>query len=315
MVGGRSYKGSQFNRVTKAKRQPGSAFKPFVYLTAIEQGYTPRSVEVDEPVRIGNWQPDNYRHKYLGRVTLETAFAQSLNTVAAKLAYDVGPDRVAETAHRLGISSKLGTDVSLALGTSEVSLLELTTAFAPFANGGELVAPHVVTRISTRDGEVLYERVGSGLGKVVTDYDLGAMNTLFRSVVYSGTAKKAGFANMDIGGKTGTSQNYRDAWFVGFTPYLIAGVWLGNDDNAPTKNVTGGSLPAVIWRDVMEPAHRLLQPAVLPGETQTSDPLVAADDVGPEVMVQEEVVVADTKKPRKKRYLLDYLFGDEDDLY
>ncbi len=318
MVGGRSYKGSQYNRATKAKRQPGSAFKPFVYLAAIEQGYRPDSVQVDEPIKIGNWQPENYKHKYLGRVTLETAFAQSLNAVAAKLAYEVGPERVAALARRLGIGSKLGTDVSLALGTSEVSLLELTDAYAPFANGGELVVPHVVTRISTRDGEVLYERVGSGLGKVVTDYDLGAMNTLFRSVVRKGTAQKAQFGNFDIGGKTGTSQDYRDAWFVGFTPYLVAGVWLGNDDNSSTKNVTGGSLPALIWRDVMEPAHANLQPAILPGEIAPPDALVAdggeaGPEIGPEIMAQDEIEVAEDTRPRKKRYLLDYLFGDDEE--
>jgi penicillin-binding protein 1A len=313
MVGGRSYKRSQFNRATSAKRQPGSAFKPFVYLAAIEQGYRPESVEVDEPVRIGDWQPENYRQKYLGRVTLETAFAQSLNTIAAKLAYDVGPKRVAETAERLGISSKLGNDVSLALGTSEVSLMELTTAFAPFANGGELVSPHVVTRIATRDGDVLYERVGSGLGKVVTDYDLGAMNSLFRAVVRQGTAKNARFGDFDIGGKTGTSQNYRDAWFVGFTPYLIGGVWLGNDDNSPTKNVTGGSLPALIWRDVMMEAHQGLSPAILPGESLPAGDLVAdSGDFGPEVMAQEDIQVAEERSPRRKRYLLDYLFGDDE---
>jgi penicillin-binding protein 1A len=315
MVGGRSYKRSQFNRATKAKRQPGSAFKPFVYLAAMEQGYKPMSVEVDEPVRIGNWQPENYMHKYLGRVTLETAFAQSLNSVAAKLAYDVGPHRVADAAQRMGITSSLGNDVSLALGTSEVSLLELTTAYSPFANGGEGVAPHVVTRISTRNGEVLYERVGSGLGKVVTDYDLGAMNTLLRSVVRDGTAKNASFGEFDIGGKTGTSQNYRDAWFVGFTPYFVAGVWLGNDDNSPTKNVTGGSLPALIWKDIMEPAHANLAPLALPGEVSAFEGNVAdANQTGPEIVVQNELDVTESTQPRrKKRYLLDYLFGDDDE--
>lgn len=313
LVGGRSYKGSQYNRATKAHRQPGSAFKPFVYLAAIENGYRPETEAIDEPVRIGNYQPENYRQKYLGRVTLETAFAQSLNTVAVKLANEVGTDRVADVAQRLGISSPLGRDASLALGTSEVTLLELTSAFAPFANGGEAIAPHVVTRISTRDGDVLYERVNSGLGKVVTDYDLGAMNVLFRAVVRQGTAKKAQFGGFDIGGKTGTSQNYRDAWFVGFTPYYVTGVWLGNDDNAPTKNVTGGSLPAIIWRDVMEPAHAGLEPAILPGETAGPDDLVAGNDdlYGPEVLAQEEIDVA-AQEPRKKRYLLDYLFGQDE---
>jgi penicillin-binding protein 1A len=152
MVGGRSYKKSQYNRVTKAKRQPGSAFKPFVYLTAFQDGYRPDSVEVDEPIQIGGWAPENYKQKYQGRVTLETAFAQSINTVAAKLANAVGPENVAITAERLGIMSPLGHDASIALGTSEVTPLELTSAFVPFANGGKAVQPYVVRRITTKDG-------------------------------------------------------------------------------------------------------------------------------------------------------------------
>ncbi len=317
LVGGKSYKGSQYNRVTKAKRQPGSAFKPFVYLAALEQGYRPDSVEVDEPIRIGDWTPENYKHKYLGSVTLETAFAQSLNTVAAKLAADVGPRSVANTAQRLGIHSKLGNDVSIALGTSEVSLLELTTAFVPFANGGETVQPYVVNRITTRDGDVLYERVGSGLGKTVSDYDVGAMNQLFRSVVERGTARKAAFDGFDIGGKTGTSQNHRDAWFVGFSSYYVAGVWLGNDDNSPMKNVTGGSLPTLIWRDVMQLAHVGLAPQPLAGElAPVADDLLASQtEDGGEVIEQGEIIVAEPKpRKRKKKYLLDYLFGDEKDV-
>jgi len=267
MVGGKSYKRSQFNRVTKAKRQPGSAFKPFVYLAAIEHGYTPDSVEVDEPVQIGNWTPENYREKYLGKVTLRTAFAQSLNTIAAKLTSYVGPQAVTAVAHRLGVTSELGTDASIALGTSEVTPLELTSAFVPFSNGGFPVMPYVVTRISTRDGRVLYERKGSGMGQAISPYDLGMMNDLMRAVVTEGTAKKAAFGGFDIGGKTGTSQDYRDAWFVGFTSYLTTGVWLGNDDNSPTRKVTGGSIPAAIWKDVMAEAHAGVPPLPLPGES------------------------------------------------
>ena len=265
LVGGRSYQRSQYNRAVKAQRQPGSAFKAFVYLAAMEHGFTPDSVEVDEPVKIGGWSPENYKHKYLGEVSLEMAFAQSINTIAAKLAQAVGPATVAATAERLGITSPLGHDASIALGTSEVTPLELTSAFVPFANGGKAVQPYVIRRITTRDGKVLYQRQGSGLGEVMTDTELGEMNRMFRAVVREGTGVKARFGNFDIGGKTGTSQDYRDAWFVGFTPYYVAGVWLGNDDNSPTKNVTGGSLPAQIWRDVMEPAHQGLAVAILPG--------------------------------------------------
>jgi len=267
LVGGKSYEKSQYNRATKSVRQPGSAFKAFVYLTAIENGYQPSSVEIDAPFKVGNWSPENYKHKYLGQVTLEQAFAQSINTIAARLTVALGPEQVAQTAQRLGITSTLGHDASLALGTSEVTPMEMTQAFVAFANGGTAVAPWVVKRILTRDGKVLYEHKGTGLGQVITPSNLGAMNQLLRAVVRDGTGTKAQFGNWEIGGKTGTSQDYRDAWFVGFTPYLTTGVWLGNDDNSPTKDVTGGSLPAQIWRDVMEPAHKGLKWLPLPGNT------------------------------------------------
>ncbi len=316
LVGGRSYSRSQFNRATKAKRQPGSAFKPFVYLAAIEAGYQPDSIEIDEPIRIGNWSPENYKRKYLGAVTLEQAFALSLNTVAAKLGQATSAKTVGDVAHRLGITSELTRDATIALGTSEVTLLELTKAFTPFANGGFAVEPYVVKRILTREGKVLYKRSGDGLGQVVDDRDLGAMNAMFRAVVKSGTGTKAQFGRYDIGGKTGTSQDYRDAWFVGFTPYMVTGVWMGNDDNSPTKKVTGGSLPTLVWRDVMEPAHQGLIPAVLPGyvepeAVQQETDMLAASDVEQDVATpeQDEIIVAPPPKKKKKKYLFDFLFG------
>jgi penicillin-binding protein 1A len=266
MVGGTSYKRSQFNRAAKAKRQPGSAFKPFVFLAALERGLTPETREVDEPIRIGNWQPENYRKKYLGSVSLETALALSLNTVAARLAMQVGPAAVAAVAHRLGITSPLGEDASIALGTSEVTLLELTSAFVPFSNGGYPVTPYTVTRVLTRDGRVVYERNGSGFPKAVSEGNLYGMNRMMRLVVTDGTGNRAAFPGFDIAGKTGTSQDYRDAWFIGYTSEFIAGVWVGNDDNSPMNKVTGGLIPAAIWREVMEPAHRGLTPQPLPGE-------------------------------------------------
>jgi penicillin-binding protein 1A len=272
MVGGKSYKRSQFNRATKAKRQPGSAFKPFLYLAALEQGFTPDSVEVDEPVRIGDWEPENYRKKYLGPVTLQKALAMSLNTIAAKLVVQVGPERVGDVAHRLGITSPLGKDASIALGTSEVTPLEMTAAFAPFANGGYPVVPFAVTRILTRDGKVVYERNGSGFPQAISPWDLGALNRMMRAVITDGTGTKAAFPGADIAGKTGTSQDYRDAWFIGYSSDLIAGVWVGNDDNSPTRKVTGGSIPAEIWRDVMAPAHAGLSPRPLPGEDGAGEP-------------------------------------------
>jgi penicillin-binding protein 1A len=266
MVGGRDYVASQFNRAVKAKRQPGSAFKPFVYLTALEQGASPETTEVDGPITIGKWKPENYNRKYRGRVTLKTALALSLNTVAVKVAAAAGPENVVLTAQRLGIRSQLQANASIALGTSEVSLLELTSAFAPFANGGTTIIPHVITRITTRDGKVLFQRQGSGLGSSISEFDLGAMNEMLRTVVNRGTARRARLKNQDVGGKTGTSQDYRDGWFIGYTRHLVAGVWVGNDDNSSTKRVTGGSLPAQIWKDVMSVAHRRLKFAKLPGK-------------------------------------------------
>ena len=305
MVGGSSYRKSQFNRVTKAKRQPGSAFKPFVFLAALERGYTPDSRVVDEPVRIGNWTPENYRKKYMGSVALETALALSLNTVAAKLAVEVGPEAVAAVAHRLGIVSTLGKDASLSLGTSEVTLLELTSAMVPFSNGGYPVTPFAVTRILTRDGRVVYERNGSGFPKAITDNDLYGMNRMMRLVVTDGTATAAAFPDFEIAGKTGTSQDYRDAWFIGYTSELIAGVWVGNDDNSPTKKVTGGLLPAEIWRNVMEPAHRGLTPRPLPGV-----PLVAMQQEPSTISeVEYDQGAAEEESRRERPGFFERLFG------
>jgi penicillin-binding protein 1A len=275
MIGGRSYVQSQFNRAVKARRQPGSSFKSFVYLAAIDAGMTPRTVKVDEPVTIGNWSPENYRNEHLGPVTLTTALQKSINTVAARLAMEVGPDNVAATARRLGIVSPLVDNASIALGTSEVSLLELTGAYVPFANGGSGVLPHTITRITTREGKVLYERTGGGPGQVVSFESLGAMNFMMRKVVEEGTGRAAVIEGHETGGKTGTSQDYRDAWFIGYTSHLVAGVWVGNDNNAPTRDVTGGSMPARIFASVMRPVHAQLDSVPLPGYYQPDEPAIA----------------------------------------
>jgi penicillin-binding protein 1A len=320
LVGGRSYKRSQFNRATEAKRQPGSAFKAFVYLAALENGYKPDSVEVDQPIKIGNWTPENHRRKYLGQVTLEKAYALSLNTVAAKLTVAVNPSSVTQIAKRMGITSKLGKDASIALGTSEVSLLEMTSAFAPFANGGQAVEPFIVKRILGRDGTVLYQRGGSGLGQVVGERELGDMNAMMRQVIFTGTGTKARFDGQDMGGKTGTSQDYRDAWFIGYTPYYVTGVWMGNDDNTPTKKVTGGSLPALVWNDVMKKAHEGLAARTLPGErsppTEVEVQVSSADvnevvEQSPQVEPPSAQAEEPAPRKRKKRTLLGVLFGDD----
>src|SRR5271163_1399969 len=267
MVGGRNYAESQYNRAVTAKRQPGSAFKPFVYLTAIEQGLTPETIRQDAPLDVKGWKPENYNHEYFGAVTLTQALAMSLNTVAVRLGLEVGPKNVVRTAHRLGISSKLEANASIALGTSEVSLTELVGAYAPFANGGLGVAPHVVTRIRTTKGKVLYDRPADQLGQVIEPRNAAMMNTMMQETLLSGTARKAEIPGWMAAGKTGTSQDFRDAWFIGYTSKLVTGVWLGNDDSSPTRKATGGGLPVEIWTRFMKAAHQGVSPAPLPAST------------------------------------------------
>jgi len=264
MVGGRNYADSQFNRAVTAKRQPGSAFKPFVYLTAIEAGLTPDTIRQDAPLDVKGWKPENYTHEYFGSVTLTQALAMSLNTVAVRLGLEVGPKNVVRTAHRLGIASKLEANASIALGTSEVSLLELSGAYAPFANGGRAVSPHVVTRIRTDSGKVLYMRQPDPLDQVIEPRNVAMMNTMMRETLVSGTARKAEIPGWIAAGKTGTSQDFRDAWFIGYTSNLVTGVWLGNDDNSPTRKATGGGLPVEIWTRFMRAAHQGVPVAGLP---------------------------------------------------
>jgi penicillin-binding protein 1A len=280
LVGGSNYASAPFNRAVDARRQPGSAFKPFVYLTALEYGLTPETVRIDQPVSIGGWQPKNYTDEYRGPVTLQTALAFSLNTVSAQLTAEVGPSNVAATAHRLGITSPMTETPSIALGTSEVSLLELTGAYVPFANDGYGVIPHVVTRITTADGDVLYERSGSGPGRVVDPLYVGMMNSMLKQTLEIGTGRKAAIANWPAAGKTGTSQDFRDAWFVGYTAPLIAGIWFGNDDGKPTKKLTGGSLPAATWQRFMELALDGVPVVDLPGNYQVREPAYVADAPG-----------------------------------
>lgn len=265
MVGGRNYADSQYNRAVTAKRQPGSAFKPFVYLTAIEAGLTPESIRQDAPIDIKGWKPENYGHEYFGAVTLTQALAMSLNTVAVRLGIEVGPQNVVRTAHRLGISSKLETNASIALGTSEVSLTELVGAYVPFANGGLGVSPHVVTKIRTTEGKVLYARLPDQLGQVIEPRHVAMMNTMMQETLLSGTARKAELPGWMAAGKTGTSQDFRDAWFIGYTANLVTGVWLGNDDNSPTRKATGGGLPVEVWTRFMRAAHQGVPVASLPG--------------------------------------------------
>ena len=265
LVGGKSYAESQFNRAIAAKRQPGSAFKPFVYLTALEHGLTPETVREDAPISVKGWKPENYEHQYLGPVTLTQALANSLNTVSVRLTLEVGPAAVVRTAYRLGITSKLEPNASIALGTSEVSPLELVSAYAPFANGGFAVAPHVIERVRDAGGKTLYARATQALGRIVDARYVAMMNGMMHETLISGTARHADLPGWAAAGKTGTSQDFRDAWFVGYTAHLVAGVWLGNDDNSPTRKAVGGGLPVEIWSRFMKAAHQGVAPAALPG--------------------------------------------------
>ena len=273
MVGGRSYVMSEFNRATLAKRQPGSAFKPFVFLAAIEAGRTPASRVVDAEVTYRKWTPANYSGTFEGDMTLADALARSVNTVAVKLCLELGPESVAQTARRMGIVSDLAAVPSLALGTSEVTLLELTGAYAPFATGGRGVIPHGIKKVTAINGDVLYERTGSGLGNVISADAAGAMNRMLIKAVQTGTGKAAALRGRPSAGKTGTSQDFKDAWFVGYTRQLITGVWVGNDANLPmTKEIRGGTLPAAMWKTFMERALAGAPVLPLPGSDVIDEP-------------------------------------------
>ncbi len=264
MIGGRDYRKSKFNRATQAKRQPGSAFKPFVFLAAIEAGIKPSDRFLDAPIRIGRWRPRNYSNRYYGRVTLRESLTRSLNSVAVRVSERVGRNKVIRVARRLGIKSKLSPRPSIALGAGEVTMLEITGAYATFANKGMGVRPYGILEIRERSGRVLYRRRGSGLGRVIAQRYVADMNDVLRSVIVRGTGKNAKIGR-PAAGKTGTSQDFRDAWFIGYTPDLVVGVWVGNDSAKPMKGVTGGSLPSWIWKGFMLRALKGVPPKRLPG--------------------------------------------------
>ncbi|HEX3810006.1 MAG TPA: PBP1A family penicillin-binding protein [Rhizomicrobium sp.] len=256
LIGGKDYTGSVFNRATQARRQPGSAFKPFVYLAALESGATPWDTRDDEPVNINGWTPTNFGGRNYGTQTLAGALAHSVNTITAGLAQEVGLSAVIEAAKRCGITSPLEANASLALGTSEVTPMELTNAYATFANGGMRVNPYLVTEVDDSGGHPLYKRTPANPPRVIAshvDRDLVAM---MYGVMIEGTGRGAAIVGHQAAGKTGTTQDYHDAWFVGYTTDYVTGVWVGNDDSSPMKNVTGGTLPAAVWKSVMTTAEK-----------------------------------------------------------
>jgi len=280
MIGGVDYGDSQFNRAVEARRQAGSAWKPFVYLTAMEQGRTPDVQVVDEPVTINGWSPHNYTNRYLGPMTLQQALAQSINTVAARLADEIGRQNVANTAKRLGIRSTINTDPAMALGTTQVSPLEMAEAYAPFSNGGDLASAYGIERIRTADGKMLYEHHPEPHQNVIGNPALTYMNQMLRAVIASGTGTRAQIPGYDLAGKTGTTSDYKDAWFMGYTGGFVTAVWVGKDDNTPMRKVTGGGAPAEIWRAFMATALPHLQVRAIPSGPEAEPGVVMGDPLG-----------------------------------
>jgi len=255
LVGGTDYTKSVFNRAVQARRQPGSSFKPFVYAAAVEKGVLPTDTRVDEPIKIDDWEPKNFGGKYAGTVTVENALARSLNTVAVQLGQEVGAGAVANLAMRFGITSlPPNPNLSISLGAYEVPLIEMTSAYQVFQQAGNRLTPYIVAEVRTADGQVVYTHQTTS---PVPAYDVhwaSIMVKMMQKVVTNGTGTRANFGR-PAAGKTGTSQNFRDAWFIGFTPDFVAGVWVGNDDDKPMNNVTGGEVAARIWKDFMLTAH------------------------------------------------------------
>ena len=270
MIGGRDYGDSQFNRVTQAKRQPGSAFKLFVYLAGIEGGFSPEDLMVDSKININGWSPKNYKDNYIGEVSVQDAFSKSINTVAVKISENIGRDKVIQMARNMGINSPILNTPSLALGTSEVNLLELTAAYDVLANNGNGVFVHGIRSIENTDGKNLFTRQIQGPGKILDSSTVRTMTKMMEETIKTGTGKKAKI-NRPAAGKTGTSQSLRDAWFVGFTSNIVVGVWFGNDDDSPMEKITGGTAPALLWSEFMKKAHLNIQPRALNYEITSTE--------------------------------------------
>ncbi len=267
IVGGRDYEKSQFNRATDALRQPGSSFKPFVYLAALRAGYTPSTIVYDKPVTIGSWTPRNYSHRFRGRTTLVNALARSYNTVPIHLMLAIGRKAIIETTKMAGVQSEIKAVPSLPLGTNEVTVMDITTGYATFANGGKQVKPYGVLEIRRPNGDLLYshEKNAPPLKQVFAAEKIADLNFMLNRVVEAGTGKRSLLGFTPQAGKTGTTQSYRDAWFVGYTAHYVTGVWFGNDNYSEMNRVTGGSLPAMTWKRVMLEAHKTTVAQGLPG--------------------------------------------------
>lgn len=268
LYGGRDYLANQFNRAAQARRQPGSAFKPFVFAAALEDGISPYDVRIDQPVTIDDWSPKNFSRAYMGPVTIAEALRDSLNTIAALLAQEVSLESVISTARKFGIGADLKPFPSIALGSQEVTLWELTRAYGPFMTGGRRVDPYLIEKIETTRGDVVYQRPEYDAARVYERALSETMTAMLADVIRSGTGKAASVEGWPLAGKTGTSQSSRDAWFVGYSSELLGGIWTGNDDDTPMNGVTGGGLPARLWSDMMTIAHAGRSPSLLRGADQ-----------------------------------------------
>jgi len=274
MVGGRDYGASQFNRATDAMRQPGSSFKPYVYATALEHGMKPSTIVVDGPICLGNWCPHNYGGGYGGAMPLITALTHSVNTVAVRLSVLIGNGnaklgraRIIKTAQDMGIHTPLPDTPSLPIGADAVNVLEHVGAYATFPNLGKVVKPHAILEVRTGDGNVVwrYDRDGPKPKQVLPQGVALDMIKMMNSVVENGTGRRARLNGIAVAGKTGTTNAYRDAWFMGYTGNFVCGVWFGNDDYQSTNRMTGGALPAMTWHSIMEYAHQGIEIKQLPG--------------------------------------------------
>ena len=264
MIGGDSYVPNGFNRAVQARRQAGSAWKPFVYLTAMETGLTPDTQVIDQPITISGWSPRNHTDAFMGQITLTTALADSVNTVAAQVADQVGRDKVASTARRLGISTPINTDPAMALGTSQVTPLEMAAAYGAFANGGQRVTPYAIQRITAASGTVVWRRPADRPAQVIANPPLGEMDDMLREVVAHGTGTHAAIKGYDIAGKTGTTSDNKDGWFCGFTGGFSACAWMGRDDAQSVAGLGGGGPPARLWRAFMVSALPRAGATVIP---------------------------------------------------
>ncbi len=280
MIGGYNYAKSQFNRVTQAKRPPGSAFKPIIYLTALEQGWHKQDKILDAPINEGNYRPKNFGNKYYGKVDLETAMAKSMNTATVRLAKNIGIGNIIKTARKVGIISKLNRDLSLALGSSGVSMLEMGIAYSTFANGGFRVYPYGIKRIKTQNGRILYtHKDPKSYMSVISRDNAKELSIMLQSVVNNGTGKNAN-QPYPVYGKTGTSQDNRDAWFAGYTNKIVAIIWLGNDDNSPMRKITGGGLPAKIFKKVINSDDNNQKPMIFKTNTNSKNNRGFSDLIG-----------------------------------